>query len=185
MECNNLNILNNFNFFLCPFGINLRRLMVFTLILIAPIAISDLVDDYFEGDAWYEIVLDIVFFLLIASPIFLVWKGVIIRLEESTKTIKSALSESERQRIKYQEALSETQLKLYKQINSWFDTWQVTPSEREVGLLLLRGLSFKEIADIRNTREQTVRLHASRVYSRAGVSSRQELAAFFMSRIMA
>lgn len=58
--------------------------------------------------------------------------------------------------------------------------WSLSPAEREVGLLLLRGLSHKEIAGARTTSERTVRQQALAVYRKAGLSGRAALAAFFL-----
>lgn len=59
--------------------------------------------------------------------------------------------------------------------------WDTT-SEKEVALLLLKGLSFEEIATIRSTKDKTVRQQATSIYRKAGVAGRHELAAWF-SRI--
>jgi DNA-binding CsgD family transcriptional regulator len=65
-------------------------------------------------------------------------------------------------------------------IRKQFSTWQLTSGEQEVALLLLKGLSFKEIAAVRNTAEKTVRQQASGIYRKAGVSGRHAFAAWFI-----
>ena len=65
-------------------------------------------------------------------------------------------------------------------IQSQFTDWGLTDSEQEVGLLLLKGLSFKEIAALRQTREKTVRAQASAIYRKAGVNGRHAFAAWFI-----
>ena len=65
-----------------------------------------------------------------------------------------------------------------------FDAWRLTASEQDVVIMLLKGLSFREIADLRETREKTVRQQASSVYRKAGVSSRNELAAWFFEDML-
>ena len=52
-------------------------------------------------------------------------------------------------------------------IDKQFADWSLTMSEKEVALLLLKGLSHKEIADIRKTSEKTVRQQAGQVYEKA------------------
>lgn len=47
--------------------------------------------------------------------------------------------------------------KLGNVVTRQFSEWQLTGSEIEVGWLLLKGLSLKEIAIVRNTQEKTVR----------------------------
>lgn len=65
-------------------------------------------------------------------------------------------------------------------IQQQFTEWQLSPGEQEVALLLLKGLSFKEIAAVRNTLEKTVRQQASGIYRKAGVSGRHAFAAWFI-----
>ena len=43
---------------------------------------------------------------------------------------------------------------------------------------------MKEIADIRQTHEKTVRQQATTIYRKSGLSGRQELAAFFLEDIL-
>ena len=65
-----------------------------------------------------------------------------------------------------------------------FDAWMLTASEQDVVIMLLKGLSFREIAELRETREKTVRQQASSVYRKAGVASRNELAAWFFEDML-
>ena len=58
--------------------------------------------------------------------------------------------------------------------------WGLTPTEREVALLLLKGHGHKQIAARTGRSERTVRQHAVSVYEKSGLSGRAELAAFFL-----
>jgi DNA-binding CsgD family transcriptional regulator len=62
--------------------------------------------------------------------------------------------------------------------------WALSPAEREVALLLLKGLSLKEIASLRASSERTVRHQARAVYRKAGLAGRVELAAFFLEDLL-
>lgn len=66
-----------------------------------------------------------------------------------------------------------------------FVEWGLSPSEQEVALLLIKGLSMKEISVARNVREKTVRQQATTVYAKAGCSGRHELAALFIEDLLA
>ena len=71
--------------------------------------------------------------------------------------------------------------KMYSEtIHHQFDEWRLTQSEQQVALLLLKGLSFKEIAAVRTTREKTVRQQASTVYGKSGLDGRHEFSAWFL-----
>jgi len=63
-------------------------------------------------------------------------------------------------------------------IKAKFDAWALTEAESDIGLLLLKGLSHKEVADIRQTSERTVREQARSLYRKSGLSGRADLAAF-------
>ena len=62
--------------------------------------------------------------------------------------------------------------------------WGLTKSEQEVAMLLLKGLSFREISEVRDTKEKTVRQQASSIYVKANVDGRHEFAAWFLEDFM-
>jgi DNA-binding CsgD family transcriptional regulator len=70
-------------------------------------------------------------------------------------------------------------------IDRQFARWNLTEAEREVALLLLKGLSLKEVASVRATTERTVRAQARSLYSKAGLSGRAALSAFFLEDLLA
>lgn len=69
-------------------------------------------------------------------------------------------------------------------IDRQFDRWGLTPAERDVALLQLKGLRHKEIAVLRHTSERTVRQQALAVYRKAGLNGRTDLAAFFLEDLL-
>src|SRR5690349_24570886 len=70
-------------------------------------------------------------------------------------------------------------------IDRQFVTWKLTDAEREIGLLILKGLSLKEIASVRVTSERTIRAQAQSIYAKAGLSGRAALSAFFLEDLLA
>ncbi|MCP5153123.1 MAG: response regulator transcription factor [Ectothiorhodospiraceae bacterium] len=73
---------------------------------------------------------------------------------------------------------------LGKAIDAQFARWDLSEAEREVALLMLKGLSHKEIASIRSTSERTVREQARAIYAKANLSGRAALAAFFLEDLL-
>jgi len=69
-------------------------------------------------------------------------------------------------------------------IEAQFQRWDLTPSERDVALLILRGLDNEAIAAARGTRPGTVRAQSARVYAKAGVDSRAQLFSIFIDELM-
>ena len=69
-------------------------------------------------------------------------------------------------------------------IETQFSRWNLTEAEREVALLLIKGLSHKEIAAAAVS-ERTVREQARSIYSKAGLTGRTALSAFFLEDLLA
>lgn len=73
---------------------------------------------------------------------------------------------------------------LGRAIEERFVAWGLTPAERDVALLLLKGRSHKQIAYASSRSERTVRQHAVAVYQKSRLKGRAELAAFFLEDIL-
>ncbi len=69
-------------------------------------------------------------------------------------------------------------------VDEHFDAWALTPSERDVALLAIKGLSISEIARVRNTKEGTVKAQSNAIYSKAGVSGRSQLLSLFIDELI-
>ena len=69
-------------------------------------------------------------------------------------------------------------------VSSQFDGWSLTPTERRVALLLLKGLSHKRIARTTETSERTVRQHSVSVYRKSGLAGRAALSGFFLEPLL-
>ena len=65
-------------------------------------------------------------------------------------------------------------------IKDQFESWNLTLGEQQVALLLLKGLSLKEIASVRTTKEMTARQQASSIYAKSGLVGRHEFSAWFL-----
>ena len=73
---------------------------------------------------------------------------------------------------------------LGRAIDAQFDAWRLTPAERAVALLVLKGYGHKQIAALTERSERTVRQHAGAVYEKAGLGGRAELSAYFLQDLM-
>ena len=69
-------------------------------------------------------------------------------------------------------------------IDRQFERWGLTPAEREIALLQLKGLRHRDIAALRQTSERTVRQQALAVYRKSGLNGRTDLAAFFLEDLL-
>ena len=98
--------------------------------------------------------------------------------------LSSELLDTKKSYQEWKQKTHTSALEIRQLIDSEFTKWQLSHSEKDVALLLIKGLSMKEIADIRSTHEKTVRQQATNVYKKSGLSGRQELAAFFLEDIL-
>ncbi len=65
-----------------------------------------------------------------------------------------------------------------------FQEWGLTPSERDVALFAIKGLSTLEIAQMRKTSEGTVKAQTNAIYRKADVSGRPQLLSLFIDDLM-
>jgi len=69
-------------------------------------------------------------------------------------------------------------------IRRQFDDWALTPAEREVAYLALKGFDNAEIAGLRGAAVGTVRAQMTHIYQKAGVSGRAQFAAWFVEDLL-
>ena len=81
-------------------------------------------------------------------------------------------------------ALAAARGTLEQVIESQFTRWGLTPAERDVGFLALKGLDVSEIAGLRGVADGTVRAQLTRIYAKAGVSGRAQFAAWFVEDLL-
>ena len=69
-------------------------------------------------------------------------------------------------------------------IGELMDEWRMTSSEKDVAWLIIKGYRFAEIAEARGVKENTTRLQATAIYSKAGVSGRAEFVAEIIQSLL-
>jgi len=90
-----------------------------------------------------------------------------------------------RQNRRYREAVRSASGEFLKTIAQKFDEWGLSESEREIALLLIKGLSINEIAQVRNTRPGTIKSQSNAIYRKADLRGRSELVAYFVEDLLA
>ena len=100
--------------------------------------------------------------------------------EKLTIDLVAARNDAERFREEARDALRG----LGEAIDAQFTRWGLTAAERDVGLLLLKGLSHKEVATARSTSETTIRQQALAIYRKSGLRNRSDLSAFFLEDLL-
>lgn len=144
---------------------------------------TDLITDFSEGVRWWHLLVEASMALAALTGIYILMRGSVVlkhSLEDERKHSTLLQAEAEKWRSqskKYLEGLSHA-------IDAQLTNWNLTNSEKEVAFLLLKGLSLKEIAEIRKTTEKTARAQSISIYSKAGLAGRSELAAFFLEDLL-
>ena len=144
--------------------------------LIALLIAADLVMDRGEGAGFLHIAVES-FALLVAAT------GAALLLRQFSR-VRSDLTVARSEANQWREANRELVLGLGAAIQNQFTLWELTAAEAEIGLFLLKGLSHKEIADLRQTSERTVREQSRALYRKAGLSGRSALSAFFLEDLL-
>ncbi|PSL19470.1 helix-turn-helix transcriptional regulator [Shimia abyssi] len=66
-----------------------------------------------------------------------------------------------------------------------FIDWELTGAEREVAILAIKGFSIAEMADLRDTKQGTIKAQCASVYKKADVSGRLQLLSVFLDDLLA
>ena len=153
--------------------------MLALLLTIAGFIAWDLAVDQAQGGDWSHMSAEGMVLLLASAGAL--WQsrallGARRALRETQTDLHRAREEATRWRADTRELLRG----LGAAIQQQFTRWALTTAEAEIALLLLKGLSLKEIADARQTSERTVREQARAIYRKAELPGRASLSAFFL-----
>lgn len=170
-----------------------RPLLTLTLVvftLMACLSAVDLVSDLREGTTLSHVAVEGMILLFGFFGAALVARKLtnVTRLARAAsaeaRSLARELAQSTAEAERWRGEARDLMRGLSQAIDEQFDRWQLSPAEKEVGLLLLKGLSHREIAEARSVTEATARQQARAVYKKAGLSGRHDLAAFFLEDLM-
>lgn len=166
------------------------RMLVLLFALVAVLVGIDLLTDLRDRTTVAHVLLE----LLVVTIGFVAAASIALRLRRSRRYAQELREQAarltENLRVTEQEAArwrsdaADLIAGLGAAIDAQLVRWELTPAERDIALLLLKGLSHKEIAEIRSVSETTVRQQARSLYRKAGLSGRNDLAAFFLEDLL-
>lgn len=163
-----------------------RWLRLLVQAVLGAVVVGGAIDLYLDKpDDWLSLhVLVEVTLILVSSTVgVLLWRAW-RRAETTLVEVEHTLSVAEQDRRVWQARAEVALSGLALAIDDQFALWSLTPSEREVALMLLKGYGHKQIAHLTQRSESTVRQHAVSVYGKSGQAGRAELAAFFLDGLM-
>jgi len=160
------------------------KIIALVLLIIMVLNFVDVLTDIFLGvPRWHIIEESFIVLMSGIAAIFLIFD--IRKRTKNASLLKNQLSISTYELENITEEMSLARKQYSQVIHDQFELWQLTKSEQEVAMLLLKGLSFKEISAVRETKEKTVRQQASTIYSKSAVEGRHDFAAWFLEDFIA
>jgi DNA-binding CsgD family transcriptional regulator len=143
----------------------------------------DLVTDAREGALGWHVLVEGIIGGVALFGVFYIIRGSMElkhRLEKEIKDFSDFRKEADAWRAESRKYIDGLSLAIDQQLTKW----KLSSAEKEVAFLLLKGLSLKEVAEIRNTTEKTARAQSMAIYAKAGLAGRSELAAFFLEDLL-
>jgi DNA-binding CsgD family transcriptional regulator len=167
--------------------LNIKKLMRWTIGLTLGLnlifMIKDISDDIAEGAGIWHIgpeiliVAGTVLVAVLALSFMVKFKERADQSDTKIELLELVNSEWQKRTRTYAEGLS-------VEIDRQMAAWGLSQAEKEIVLLLLKGLSNREIAEIRETSEHTIKQQSSAIYRKSETSSRAELSAFFLEDLL-
>ena len=157
--------------------------LIFIFVLVVIASGLDLLTDLSHGATFAHIIKEAVIVTLSALALVWILNGV-RQQKEQIELLKQEIQQAEQLQKQPSEYVLNARRQVGEVIAKQFEEWALTSSEKEVGMLLLKGLSLKEISAIRNTLEKTVRQQASAIYKKASLPGRHAFAAWFIEDLL-
>ncbi|WP_411237121.1 helix-turn-helix transcriptional regulator [Marivita sp. S0852] len=70
-------------------------------------------------------------------------------------------------------------------VEGFFEDWNLTNAERDVALMILKGLDNDAIAQVRHTAPGTVRAQATSIYAKSSTDGRAQFISLFVEELLA
>ena len=159
--------------------------ILFFLILITfynTYEIYDELHDLRKGESLIKTSTEI--FIMSSSIIFIFYiLRIIYKNHSHQKTIEQALIQIKEQLHTSNQRLEQGKDIFHSTVEWQLNEWQLTKSQKNIAILLLKGLNTREIAEIQDIQEKTVRNHLSAIYDKSGLSGRHVFCAWFFETV--
>jgi DNA-binding CsgD family transcriptional regulator len=161
--------------------------LIIVFSFIAVLVVIDILADISEGAAAGHVAVEAGIGLVsITGVALLVWRVVAAArsADRRAAALVVDLESSRRDATEWRTEAQDLLEGLGAKIDSQFEKWKLTPAEKEVALLLLKGFSHKDVARLRSVSEPTARQQAGSIYRKAGIAGRHDLAGFFLEDLV-
>lgn len=164
--------------------------MLVAFLAVAVLAAMDIYSDLEEGTTFSHVLSETGVLLVgLIGSVFIARRLVFTlrrarAVEREAVDLKEQLTVTKAEAHRWRSEARDLMNGLAAALDQQFDRWGLSPAEKETALLLLKGLSHKEVASVRSVSDATARQQARAVYKKAGLSGRHDLAAFFLEDLM-
>lgn len=154
------------------------------LVTIALLTVLDIIEDVREGSTLAHVITELVIVSCSLIGAVYLWRKIVGGLVKRNVGLKDQLSQAHQDIAHWREETASLSKGLCEAIDRQLTLWGLSPAEKEVAFLLLKGLSFKELAEVRGTSERTVRQQAAVIYQKSKLEGRAQLSAFFLEDLL-
>jgi DNA-binding CsgD family transcriptional regulator len=156
------------------------------MLLLAAITVTGAIDLILDGpETWYSLhmIVEGLFLTLCLGTTVWLGRGWLLTYRYLA-VLERSLDDHREERDAWRRRAETYLAGLGEAIDMQMRAWQLTPTERETALFLLKGYSHKQTAALTERSERTVRQHAVSVYRKSGLGGRAELSAFFLEDLL-
>ncbi len=161
-----------------------RVLTSIALVMVVTSTIFDFFQDSKEGATSFELVIDLCVSGFVIFTLAYIWKHRPRAKTLENSQLRDLVHSTDLDLTLWKSKASRLLEGLGSQIDEQLNLWGLTTAEKEVAILLIKGVSLKEIAEFRSRSEKTVRQQASNVYAKANLDNRASLSAFFLEDLL-
>lgn len=158
-----------------------RELSILSVFLlgICALMVGDVLQDLTSGTSFYHVINETIIVILNLICFMYLWSRYFKTQKENVQ-IKYNLSKVQADLESYKQETQHLSKGLSEKIDKQFEKWSLSKSEKDVAFLILKGLSTKEMATVRQSSESTIKQQCNAIYQKSNLSGRSELSAFFL-----
>lgn len=160
-----------------------KPFLLLVFLIVAVLSAWDIVGDWGSTGFGWHVGLEALL-LLAASAGFVLVLRQWLKLRRQTSELRQDLARVSSLNEQYRQEVRQFAEGLQGTIDRQMDRWKLSEAEKQVAYLLIKGFSSKEVADLRNTSEKTVRQQCTQIYRKANLEGRADLAAFFLEDLL-
>lgn len=160
-----------------------RYILTIIFILLSLVLAGDIYEDVQEGSSLSHVIKESLIMVLGLIGLIVLWAKYFIA-KSSNIDFKVNIEKIKTDLIHYKSETLHLSQGLGDKINDQLVEWKFTKSEKDIALLLMKGLSTRDISIARDSSEKTIKQHCTNLYQKANIKGRSELSAFFLEDIL-